>query len=490
MNRPSWKCLLPVLLALLHGLWFWGAGPLDDDFICYRYARNLLAGHGLVYNVGERFEGYTTPLWVFVHAAGQALGLASPWLAKALGLTAFVATTAWLARLAQREARTPWEALVLAAAPAMAFQSAAGLGTTCMALCLFGAWANWEHHPLRGGLWLALLCLLRQEFALFVLPLAWVQFRRNQLGPVWPALTALVGWTAFRLAYYGSWLPNTYGVKKLPVAVDLAYGAGYLLEATANFAWPLLVVLAAVAAWRSRNAVPRAFAAGLVLHSAYVVWVGGDFIVLSRFFVPTLPLALGLGALRVLPGPRALLPAVWMLGMQWNQVPQPFGDLRYREEARPVRLEVQRVFRHRWGRLGDWFAANVPPGSQVALSPIGAFGWHSDLPIVDILGLVNGSTQDCAPDLETHVKGHHRSDFHWVLAQEPAYVILGNGTRDENGRFTICPWEKEFYRSLQSGGVFPRRYRLASTDVGDGIPLDLFVRRDLPLPPASTWQAP
>lgn len=32
----------------------------DDTFIGLRYARNLLAGDGLVYNVGDQVEGYTT----------------------------------------------------------------------------------------------------------------------------------------------------------------------------------------------------------------------------------------------------------------------------------------------------------------------------------------------------------------------------------------------------------------------------------------------
>ena len=36
----------------------------DDAFITLRYADNLLAGRGLVYNEGEYVEGYTPPLWL------------------------------------------------------------------------------------------------------------------------------------------------------------------------------------------------------------------------------------------------------------------------------------------------------------------------------------------------------------------------------------------------------------------------------------------
>jgi hypothetical protein len=38
---PSLVC---ALLAALHALSFLGAGPLDDEFILYRYADNLIGG--------------------------------------------------------------------------------------------------------------------------------------------------------------------------------------------------------------------------------------------------------------------------------------------------------------------------------------------------------------------------------------------------------------------------------------------------------------
>ena len=36
----------------------------DDAYISFRYADNYLAGHGLVYNTGERVEGYTNFFWI------------------------------------------------------------------------------------------------------------------------------------------------------------------------------------------------------------------------------------------------------------------------------------------------------------------------------------------------------------------------------------------------------------------------------------------
>lgn len=43
---------------------------LDDAYIAFVYARNWVEGHGLVFNVGERVEGYTCFLWVVFLALG------------------------------------------------------------------------------------------------------------------------------------------------------------------------------------------------------------------------------------------------------------------------------------------------------------------------------------------------------------------------------------------------------------------------------------
>ena len=57
-----WVALLGWLTSVA---WF----ITDDAFISFRYVRNLLDGHGLVFNPGEYVEGYTNFLWVLELAA-------------------------------------------------------------------------------------------------------------------------------------------------------------------------------------------------------------------------------------------------------------------------------------------------------------------------------------------------------------------------------------------------------------------------------------
>jgi len=60
----------------------------EDAFISIRYAQNLVDGHGLVYNAGERVEGYTNFLWTLLLAGGLKLGVPPVPLARYMSMAA------------------------------------------------------------------------------------------------------------------------------------------------------------------------------------------------------------------------------------------------------------------------------------------------------------------------------------------------------------------------------------------------------------------
>jgi hypothetical protein len=80
---------LPAVVLLIGGLSRRWVG--DDGFINVRVAQQLLAGNGLVYNVGERVEAITSPAWVAVLSLAGALGMRLDDAAWSLSLLAAVA---------------------------------------------------------------------------------------------------------------------------------------------------------------------------------------------------------------------------------------------------------------------------------------------------------------------------------------------------------------------------------------------------------------
>src|SRR3954454_101417 len=75
-EMPAWGLGLAAC-----GLWLVVAGrilgdwQMDDAYISYRYAWNLVHGSGLVYHPGEVVEGYTNSLWPLLAAPAIAAGL-------------------------------------------------------------------------------------------------------------------------------------------------------------------------------------------------------------------------------------------------------------------------------------------------------------------------------------------------------------------------------------------------------------------------------
>ena len=86
--------LLTALLFGLHVARYYFLG--DDCFISFRYAENLVKGHGLVFNPGERVEGYTNFLWVLLMAGAMKFSVRPEIFSNALGIASAVVILAAL----------------------------------------------------------------------------------------------------------------------------------------------------------------------------------------------------------------------------------------------------------------------------------------------------------------------------------------------------------------------------------------------------------
>jgi len=102
---PRWPG--PFLLALVVGAgiaWAWHLRWVGDDaYISFRYARNLIEGNGLVFNPGERVEGYTNFLWTVLMAGGLGLGVHPAQGSVLLGLLCFATVLVTLQRLTAKD---------------------------------------------------------------------------------------------------------------------------------------------------------------------------------------------------------------------------------------------------------------------------------------------------------------------------------------------------------------------------------------------------
>ena len=309
-------------IRLWHGLLFlpwlvllaWAAAEswflCDDAFVSFRYARNLLEGHGLVYNVGERVEGYTNFLWTLELAALWGLfGLrpehAAPWLSAACTAATVAAMLWWAARLPHLKQRklTAWMALGLLCSSATfaAWTSGGGLETrqftlfVVLAVVCLSLYRRSRRGLTAASLSLAAAALTRPEGLLIAACcFAWFAAQRMLDSEAdagrprldWPGLLHLVlpfavligGHFLFRYAYYGEWLPNTYYAKHVRPWYEM--GFVYLWAAALETGLYLLLPLAwAGMRARLRQSRDGIYALPLLLiapHMAYLARIGGD----------------------------------------------------------------------------------------------------------------------------------------------------------------------------------------------------------------------
>jgi arabinofuranosyltransferase len=482
--------LAAALVAAAHAASFLGHGPCDDDFITYRYARNFVEGHGLVFNLGERVEGFSAPGWMFLVAAGLRLGIDPEVFSVALSIFS-CGVAAWaVGELWKRRHPDSWSAgpaWLLAAIPALGWHAIIGLGTTVFA-ALLALWAMlWdravarERPALAAAIALGLAAFVRNEAVLFALPFLLHEQRRGKLAPASLALAPLVAWQAFRVVYFGRWVPVTYSVKKLALDDDLRLGLEYLVRSNSECGVGVMLVLAAVAASSERGAsFLRLAALGFLAHVAYVVYVGGDFLPFARFFVPALPI----GAWLAFEGAAALAGA--HRGWSVLGFAAAAGLLQLQHTRRAEFAADHADSEPRWKLMAQAVVRAVPSTTKVALAPIGAFGWVSRLYIVDMLGLTNTAILEAPPDPGISIKGHQRYDSDWVLAQDPELVIIGNGWlsigADGQTELKASHWE----RTLVEDPRFVERYEPLRLEVPGSYPLLFFWRRDAPLPSGAT----
>lgn len=304
-----------AVAVVLHG-WV-----CDDAFIILRVVRNLLAGDGLVWNVGERVQVVTSPAWLWLLSAAQALTGEGFFTTIAVS-AACSAAAVWLVT----RDTTPWRAVAFVAAwlgSRAAFDfSSSGLEPPLLflVLALLLDAARADASPARLGWLFALALCVRLDAALLTGPwVAWALWRRSgslRWTHLAPALL-LAAWFGFALVYFGSPWPNT-AVAKLsggvPRATLVSQGAWYVVDCLRRDAWTALVLCLGLVAGARRDGLPRAMAVGLGLHVAYVVWIGGDFMS-GRFLAPAFFLALALLTPLALPERPSVRAALGVAGL-------------------------------------------------------------------------------------------------------------------------------------------------------------------------------
>jgi len=447
----------------------WASWLSDDAFISFRYAQNLIAGHGLVYNPGERVEGYTNFLYTMLVALLMRLGgdpvlwsyLSGVGLALALLLITYT--------LGARLLGPRWglvAALFLATSQSLLIHSArgGGLETALYALLLLaavsvyvwgatgsGPWASTPATLMATGLLLALASLTRPEGALLLLLTlchalardlraedlrlagiaAFVRRNLGLLALVGPYLLIVIPFFLWRYSYYGDLLPNTFYAKTGGGLRALPRGLAYSWAFAQTMGGPLLL-LCLGGVITNRWGALRGWRGYLLLlvsiYTLYIIVVGGDHFRGERFFVPlvalvALLLADGLALVMRMalnqPRLRLVVPTFLSIllslytGVALNRPQELDRTLRGMDEGLWI-----------WREIGWWMADHTAPDESIAVTGAGAIAYYGQRTTIDMHGLTDRHiARVVVADMGTGTPGHEKRDPDYLLNQRrPTYI--------------------------------------------------------------------
>jgi hypothetical protein len=474
----SWRTttirIFPILLIglALAARLIPGPRTIDDSYITYRYARNILAGDGFVFNPGERVMGTTTPLYTFLMTGSGALtgGTQAPFPTLALVINALAdAGTCLLLWHIGRRMQSPvagaGAALVWAIAPYSVTFAIGGLETSVYVFLLTGMMAAHLSKRRRLAALAGVLALLtRPDAILLVGPVmvdrlwqAWKHKDRLQPGELAAFLLPGIAWLAFATAYFGSPVPHSVSAKLAVYRLEPGSALIRLLQhyATPFFEnntfggagialglvlYPFLSLLGALKAWRIQ---PRLWPWLIYPWVYLLVFALPNPLIFRWYLTPPLPayfLLILTGAEKIVrdladrrpapseqvlhhrPGLVLALALIVLLPLtstltEW-QLRSDHGPQRPAPEMAWFKLELL------YQQAAETIAPDINEETMLAAGDVGALGFYTPARILDTVGLNSPVTLDYYPLAQEYYVTNYAIPVELFLTELPDWIVV------------------------------------------------------------------
>ncbi len=462
----------------------------EDAFIFFKYIDNLVHGNGLVFNIGERVEGFTAPLWVFLLSLLRALtGYNLRPMAIILGLLlSALAVGLFLFYFTNANFFFPIGFVLLVGNSAFRDFATSGFETslTYLLLILILILLYKDIYLKKSiiiGILASLLTLNRPEAFLILLYIATLITYSCYRSKNWsnllkfsiPVVLLLGGYQIFRMGYFASLLPNTFYAKK-GGTLYLSQGFNYIKDFVISYWFTALVSTAALVCALVDKALFAKIKHFLVLHvvlTGYVLYAGGDYMhgrsllmsficlmalvqVTGQFLAKkyatklqqassTYQLILIVLAFAVLKASTLQIPITTKLGRQVNNIANErsrFGydfDIKYfkRYMSLPITGELG------WAERGYYYrelSEKLQMPFSVVNTNIGYFGYAAG----DLVNIMGGSLIDpyiARQPVTKRGKIGHENDpaLNYVLSRKPTFAYTPFKYWNEHAHFK---WER------------------------------------------------
>ncbi len=454
MSRPkiitSFNSLLLLITALTGTAWLCYYTAIhsftfaDDAFIFFRYSHNIVNGYGPVFNIGEHVEGFTSPLWLLLISIFNYFGISPLYASTVLALFFAIISLILMLHFPSFIKSALFKViavLFMLFTGWYLFWITSGMETMLYTALILAASYRFiiekqqQSDHFLSGLLASLTYLARPEgFLLILFALFAAKSNRKRLSFLAGFIPLSLTYELFRIYYYKEVTANTASAKLDTSFAHLSMGLAYVKDMFTGCPLcllaiiPLIVLLYSNKNDKQNYNITYSIYSFIIINIVYFIIIGGDFFENHRFFVPLLPWLCLLAAKGIediyfkIERTRPKTASIVTISTILTMIMLSFN--------KEVIAETHGI---NWitaaGKLGVALHSTFPKETLVASSHIGALGYYSKLPVLDLLGLTDKTIAHTPINdqiYQTYIKrdaGHERFNIKYSLNRNPQIIV-------------------------------------------------------------------
>jgi hypothetical protein len=461
LKNPQYLILGVAAVIFLFSCSLFGIWLSDDAFVGHNFAANLINGHGLVFNIGEKpVEGYSCFLWVLIIALVLFLKIDLLIATNLLGISFGLLSLFMLYKLSYlisgNKKFAAFPSLFLAVMPVFAVWATSGMEPILFTLLLITSVYFFLKEEKEGNLYYSpifffLLALTRPEGAVvFLLSFLFRAFKNlkklkkdkiyQKKFILWTALFLILYglYTLWRVWYFGDFLPNTFYVKS---SMAPWYGNISAMALLFSYIAPF-VVLAVIPLVTKKLSSAQKYLLFIIIPMLILIWRFWGWYWAHRYAIPLIAL--------ILVFTQYELERIFSITKQQNLLKKmvaffiPVFLLLYAIYPLP-----HYVYDVKDGTsmlmLANWFNKYYP-NVTMSIGDRGAIKYYTNLTIIDTSGCSNWYI------------AHKGFSAEYVLSFKPEFIILVSAKKDP---FTSLEDPRNEYIKIYENAEFQKKYHVS-----------------------------